>query len=74
MRGGILEQSNLERALHGPLAVKPASYSKERNKFLHLLLEQFKLLTAEFLFHLRTSQPVSTTDSLGVPVNFSHKE
>jgi len=42
MRGGTLEQSNMERALHGPLAVKPASYSKERNEFLHLLLKQFK--------------------------------
>lgn len=42
MRGGIIEQSNLGRALHGPLAVKPASYSKERSKFLHLLLEQLK--------------------------------
>lgn len=42
MREGILDENNLERTLHGPPAVKPASYAKERNKFLPLLLEQFK--------------------------------
>lgn len=68
MGGRILEQSNLERALHGPVAVK------DKNKFLHVLLEQFKQLSAEFLFFLRTSQPVSATDSPIVPVNSSHKE
>lgn len=38
----IPDENNLERTLNGPLAVKPASYANERNKFLPLLLEQFK--------------------------------
>lgn len=42
MRGEILDENNLERTLHVPLAVKPASYTKERNKLLPLLLEQLK--------------------------------
>lgn len=33
MRGGILDENNLERTLHGPLAVKPASYAKEETSF-----------------------------------------